>query len=446
MALNVNRNVQDAFYRYKMPRLQAKVEGKGNGIKTVLVNMVDVARALARPPTYVTKYFGCELGAQTQFDVKNERYIVNGCHDAGKLQDMLDGFIKKFVLCEKCENPETVIKVKKNMIGASCKACGHIFTMDMRHKLTTFIVKNPPEKEIEAQGETVTKKKDRKQKNGKKEGSDGEENEQANGDDEDWGEDEVDWGEDTSEDAVRKRMEALSGGLGGLVIDNDLDKSEVERINIFHQFVKKKIQAGALNAAVQKEILTEAERLEVKNKAPIVLCELLFDEKIIKEKQVHKHKNLFLRFTHENQKAQKYLMGGLEKTVETREAALLPRVPHILKEFFEEDILEEEVILEWAKKVSKKYVSKEMATKIHEKAAPFVTWLKEAEEESEESSEEDIELEFDERAKISKIKETSAEPEKESQGGSNAPNNNNQADAKPDAEEEEDDDLDIDDI
>ena len=156
MALNVNRNVQDAFYRYKMPRIQAKVEGKGNGIKTVLVNMVDVARALARPPTYVTKYFGCELGAQTQFDVKNERYIVNGCHDAGRMQDMLDGFIKKFVLCEKCENPETVLKVKKNMIGASCKACGHIFTLDMRHKLTTFIIKNPPEKEIDSQVITLT--------------------------------------------------------------------------------------------------------------------------------------------------------------------------------------------------------------------------------------------------------------------------------------------------
>ena len=94
-----------------MPRLQAKVEGKGNGIKTVIVNMVDVARALARPPTYVTKYFGCELGAQTQFDIKNERYIVNGSHDAAKMQDMLDGFIKKFVLCEQCDNPETVLKV-----------------------------------------------------------------------------------------------------------------------------------------------------------------------------------------------------------------------------------------------------------------------------------------------------------------------------------------------
>lgn len=54
-----------------------------------------------------TKFFGCELGAQTQFDVKNDRYIVNGSHEANKLQDMLDGFIKKFVLCPECENPET---------------------------------------------------------------------------------------------------------------------------------------------------------------------------------------------------------------------------------------------------------------------------------------------------------------------------------------------------
>ena len=54
---------------------------------------------------------------------------------------MLDGFIKKFVLCEKCENPETVIKVKKNLVGASCRACGHAYVMDMRHKLTTFILK-----------------------------------------------------------------------------------------------------------------------------------------------------------------------------------------------------------------------------------------------------------------------------------------------------------------
>ena len=40
-------------------------------------------------------------------DMKLGRYIVNGAHEAPKLQDILDGFIKKFVLCPGCDNPET---------------------------------------------------------------------------------------------------------------------------------------------------------------------------------------------------------------------------------------------------------------------------------------------------------------------------------------------------
>lgn len=106
-----------------MPRICAKVEGKGNGIKTVISNMGDVAKALNRPPTYPTKFFGCELGAQTQFDHKNERFIVNGSHDASKLQDLLDGFIRKYVLCPECENPETdlLVQAKKEIISQTCK-------------------------------------------------------------------------------------------------------------------------------------------------------------------------------------------------------------------------------------------------------------------------------------------------------------------------------------
>jgi len=436
MALNVNRNVQDAFYRYKMPRLQAKVEGKGNGIKTVVVNMVDIARALARPPTYVTKYFGCELGAQTQFDIKAERYIVNGCHDAGKMQDMLDGFIKKFVLCEKCDNPETVLKVKKNMIGASCKACGHIYTMDMRHKLTTFIVKNPPEKDIDSQGSSQTEKKDRKkEKEEKKKGDAKNGGSDENNDDDDWGEDDGVWISDTSAEAIAKRaQEQLTSGISGLVIDSDMEKTEEERVNIFFKFVQ--VKRGMINSVVAKEILAEAERLEIKNKAPVVLCELLFNDKMFKEKQIAKYAKLLLRFTHENPKGQKYLIGGIEKTVESYEATLLPKVPHIFKELFEEDILEEEVIFEWAKKVSKKNVSKELAQKIHDKAAPFIKWLQEAEEETSESDG-DVEIEYDERAKISKLKEAeTSEP---------AANDVNENQKKEESDEEEaidDDDID----
>lgn len=51
--------------------------------------------------------------------------------------------------------------------------------------------------------------------------------------------------------------------------------------------------------------------------------------------------------------------------------------------------------------MSKKYVSKELAKEIHAKAAPFVKWLKEAEEESEGSDEGEEEEEEDENVEVS---------------------------------------------
>ena len=50
--------------------------------------------------------------------------------------------------------------------------------------------------------------------------------------------------------------------------------------------------------------------------------------------------------------------------------------------------------------VSKKNVSKEVCSQIHEKVAPFIKWLKEAEEEesSEEEEEEEVEVVYDTKA------------------------------------------------
>ncbi|TMW91291.1 hypothetical protein EJD97_014532 [Solanum chilense] len=139
-------NSDDAFYRYKMPRMITKIEGRGNGIKTNIVNMVDVAKALARPASYTTKHFGCELGAQSKFDEKTGTSLVNGAHDTAKLAGLLEIFIKKYVQCYGCGNPETEILITKTqMIQLKCAACGFISDVDMRDKLTTFILKNPPE-------------------------------------------------------------------------------------------------------------------------------------------------------------------------------------------------------------------------------------------------------------------------------------------------------------
>ncbi|WAR20256.1 IF5-like protein [Mya arenaria] len=386
--------------------------------------MVDVAKALSRPPTYPTKYFGCELGAQTQFDLKNDRFIVNGSHDANKLQGLLDNFIKRFVLCDECSNPETILSAsqKNQTIKARCIACGHQSMVDMRHKLTTFILKNPPD----VDPATITPSKGSKSKKGGRKGKKGEDcngddgdndraspevntqeqmaNQRASGGvidappeivvdlDDDWG------GEDVSDEAVAKRMQELTDAAKTMAMSEELEKTENERMNFFYSFVKEKIKSKSL-AGADQEVLVEAERLEVKDKAALVLVELLMDQKVLT--QIKQHRKLLLRFCHNNQKAQKYLLGGMEQLIGNEfKASLLPKVPHIFKELYDNDILEEEVLIDWNKKVSKKYVSKAVAQEIHDKATPFIKWLQEAEEEESDDDDDEVEVAFSTTGKV----------------------------------------------
>ena len=60
----------DTAWCFCYGQVQSKIEGRGNGIKTVIPNMVEVAQALNRNPAYPTKYFGCELGAQSRYNAE----------------------------------------------------------------------------------------------------------------------------------------------------------------------------------------------------------------------------------------------------------------------------------------------------------------------------------------------------------------------------------------
>merc|ERR1712139_361690 len=120
-----------------------------------------------RPPSYTTKFFGCELGAQSTFTTKEgegDRAIVNGAHDTNTCQKLLDKFIDLYVLCDNCHLPEIDLYVKRGVIQGACKACGWRGDLDNVHKLATFIQKNPPDGGIGFEGEKVKMDKKERQR------------------------------------------------------------------------------------------------------------------------------------------------------------------------------------------------------------------------------------------------------------------------------------------
>lgn len=73
-----------------------------------------------------------------------------------------------------------------------------------------------------------------------------------------------------------------------------------------------------------------------------------------------------------SEKHQKSLLGGLERFVGVDHPNLVPVVPKILMAFYQIDVLEEEVIVQWGTHVSKKYVDREVSKRVRKSADPFI--------------------------------------------------------------------------
>lgn len=358
-----------------MPVLETKIEGRGNGIKTVVPNMEDVARALNRPPSYPTKFFGTELGAQTT--MANDRYIVNGSHQADRLRELLDAFIDKFVLCASCKNPETelVINGRKGHenIHRECKACGAHTDIDMRHKLTTFIVKNPPKKE-----------------KGKKKGMTAEANvggplvfdEKTNGDDE------IDHAAAAVPTSGTDLDAMLGKGLDPLVDipdvssklnDLDVDEDEDDVDSPYYQLGE---WLKENRSASDADIIAKLKDLGIagKHKALVEIGSKLFTEDSVDSECEARAQLLQVLITSE--KHQKSFLGGLERLLGNSpncdELLASGITSKTLMALYQEDVLEEELLRSWATHVSKKYVPKEQSKKVRKSADAFVKWLDEA--------------------------------------------------------------------
>ena len=147
--VNIPRTVEDPKYRYQMPLLQQKVEGKGLNIHTNLVNLKEVAKSLRTSHEYILKYFAYELSLQVK--EKNNDMWINGEINKNDILKVLDKFIDKFILCANCHFPEMFLRVNKNnnTLAGYCYSCGKKTNIDQTHKLSSYIMKYPPQNQSE---------------------------------------------------------------------------------------------------------------------------------------------------------------------------------------------------------------------------------------------------------------------------------------------------------
>jgi translation initiation factor 5 len=119
---NISLSHDDPFYRYKMPTISLKHEGRGNGVKTLLTNLDDVGKSLNRQPLDILQYLASELSVCSN---SKSSYVLNGTLEKSRVQELIQKYIAEHVLCGTCSNPETVyIKIGKDTLGKRCQACG----------------------------------------------------------------------------------------------------------------------------------------------------------------------------------------------------------------------------------------------------------------------------------------------------------------------------------
>jgi len=104
--------------RFQIPDVDAMVEGN----TTILRNFNDIVDKINRDPEKVLKYLLRELG--TAGERENERVVFKGKISPKKIENKLEDYVEKYVLCPECGRPDTRLVKEGRVTIMRCDACG----------------------------------------------------------------------------------------------------------------------------------------------------------------------------------------------------------------------------------------------------------------------------------------------------------------------------------
>lgn len=137
----------DQHFRYKMPAVALKHEGKGKMKKTLLVNIKDVCESLGRPADYLMTYLGQKLSATAKVEKEVGLSYVTGHHASAQVQALVLNFVRDAVMCRRCHKPETTCHTegskKHKELFLQCKCCRARSDLDSGDQFVKYMISHP---------------------------------------------------------------------------------------------------------------------------------------------------------------------------------------------------------------------------------------------------------------------------------------------------------------
>eukprot|EP01103_Thecamoeba_quadrilineata_P018830 TRINITY_DN7398_c0_g1_i1.p1 TRINITY_DN7398_c0_g1~~TRINITY_DN7398_c0_g1_i1.p1 ORF type:complete len:404 (+),score=95.12 TRINITY_DN7398_c0_g1_i1:78-1289(+) len=375
----------DPFYRYKMRQLYVQVVGRGKMIKTVLLNVDDVCKDLKIPSPYMTAYLGYEIGAKTKYDPKKperERAIISGDLDPTDLSIHVKKFISDVILCVHCKLPEVTMVVDEDAgeVINTCRSCGGKSVLDaLKAKFKQHILNHPVNAQtmmskneikvrakqdiaaMEAQKPTKPVKEAKEKSKKSKTKKDQEE------------EDDEEWSVSLSEEAIKERRKhLLPDNVQAIISKTDENGADTEE----HQDPASQLQAfitenpkGDIAAKVKS--IQEEFQFSNSKRAPLLFDVLFSESETVPT--LTKYLPVFKKLMVDRSSK----IGLLECFVKLfstykNDKAMIKA----LEQIYDNEVVDEETLLYW-------YDKKLSIPAAKTALAPFVTWLREAEEEEE---------------------------------------------------------------
>ena len=104
--------------RFQIPQL----EGELQGAKFVVKNFKRIADYLKRDPKHLAKYLMLSLAASGS--IEGEILVLNTKVKRETVQQKLEEYIKKYVFCKVCSEPDTRLIREDRIYFIQCDACG----------------------------------------------------------------------------------------------------------------------------------------------------------------------------------------------------------------------------------------------------------------------------------------------------------------------------------